>query len=46
VRGNGVAAVFQEPMSALDPTMRVGRQVAEAMRVHGVPRRRARQRTL
>ncbi|MEP9383830.1 ABC transporter ATP-binding protein [Nocardioides sp. KR10-350] len=34
VRGNDVAMVFQEPMTALDPTMRVGRQVADALLVH------------
>lgn len=34
VRGRDVAMVFQEPMSALNPTMRIGDQVAEAMLVH------------
>lgn len=34
VRGNHVAMVFQEPMTALNPTMRVGKQVAESMLIH------------
>jgi oligopeptide/dipeptide ABC transporter ATP-binding protein len=35
VRGKDVAMVFQEPMTALNPTMRVGDQVAESMLIHG-----------
>lgn len=31
MRGRDVSMVFQEPMSALNPTMRVGRQIAETM---------------
>ncbi|MEU4669792.1 ABC transporter ATP-binding protein [Amycolatopsis sp. NPDC023774] len=35
LRGNGLSMVFQEPMTALNPAMRVGRQVTEPFRVHG-----------
>jgi peptide/nickel transport system ATP-binding protein len=34
IRGERLGMVFQEPMTALDPTMKVGRQVAEVVRLH------------
>ncbi|MCY7316335.1 MAG: ABC transporter ATP-binding protein [Rubrivivax sp.] len=34
LRGNRMAMVFQEPMSALNPLHTVGRQIAEPLRIH------------
>jgi oligopeptide/dipeptide ABC transporter ATP-binding protein len=40
VRGASIGLVFQEPMSALNPVMRVGAHIAEALTVHGLATRR------
>ena len=34
VRGGDVGVVFQDPMTSLNPTMRIGRQIAEGVTVH------------
>jgi peptide/nickel transport system ATP-binding protein len=34
VRGAGIAMVFQDPMSSLDPVYRIGTQIVEQIRVH------------
>jgi peptide/nickel transport system ATP-binding protein len=41
VRGAGIALVFQEPMTALNPVFTVGDQIAEAMLVHNLATRAA-----
>jgi peptide/nickel transport system ATP-binding protein len=34
VRGNQVAMIFQEPMTSLNPVLRIGEQIAESLRLH------------
>jgi len=34
LRGNEIGVIFQEPMAALNPVQRIGRQITEALKLH------------
>lgn len=48
IRGSGIAVIFQEPMTALNPVYTVGFQIVEALKVHypRMLRKEARERAL
>ena len=47
VRGNRISMVFQDPMTALNPYLRIGRQITEVLQVHrGAGARDAEQRAI
>jgi oligopeptide transport system ATP-binding protein len=47
VRGSKIAMVFQDPMTSLDPTMKIGRQIEESLKKHlGLSGQRARERAV
>jgi oligopeptide/dipeptide ABC transporter ATP-binding protein len=47
IRGKRIAMVFQDPMSSLNPVVRIGEQISEQVRVHeGASKAVARKRTI
>ena len=47
VRGNEIAMIFQDPMTSLNPTLKIGTQIMETMERHlGLDRKQARKRAI
>ena len=47
IRGNDIAMIFQEPMTALNPVLTIGDQIGEALEVHkGMGRRKNREKAI
>jgi oligopeptide transport system ATP-binding protein len=47
VRGNQIAIIFQDPMTSLNPVLKIGKQIGEALQLHqGMSKEQARQRAI